>query len=141
MDINRFWDEYERLNREVDRRFVARYEGKIEPGVGCVVCPELCAIADLRSIEISEFQARFRREAAAANSELRYHERLLTTRELERLGCIAAAHGRPLTQSLMELLDPSEERATRFEAAQQAVALEIGGDQAQAVLNELTATR
>lgn len=124
LDINRFWGEYEFMNREADRKFAERFKGQIQPGMGCQACPALCTIADLRPIDVPEFKQRFRQAANhAARSDAHYIEILLAIKEIERLGCIAASGGEPLRRALSELMDPAETRATRDHAARQAEAL------------------
>ncbi|WP_428263251.1 hypothetical protein [Haliangium sp.] len=140
LDTNRFWSEYALMNRQVNREFAERFKGRVVPGVGCRVCPSLCTVADLRPIGVAEFQERFRRAAIVVHSDADYREILHATRESERLGCIAASGSDAKRYALLQLMDPAESRVVRYQAARQAQALELAGDQPERVLRELSSS-
>src|SRR5690606_17273878 len=87
------WGENEREMREYKREFALRFQGQVQPGVGCRVCPDMCRNADLRQVPVTQFHSLYR-EAVRKFSypgDDRTHQ--LAWLELKRLACIARDGG------------------------------------------------
>ena len=131
---------------ERDRRKMARvkavfaesYAGRIEPGAGCDVCPEMCRNADLRSPGIAELPRLYRdaqRRHDHAKDDWSYQ---LARLELIRLGCIVKGGDRQLQRAWLAMLEDNESDADlRFRVATHAIELGVDVEAGLAALREL----
>lgn len=127
--------ELEQEDRLMWQTFTSRFEGKIEPGVGCDVCPDLCERADLRAMEASAFQQAYRQ--AILQTQAR-DDLVSSVAILEHIRLICIARRAPaMRDALLPLLDAGESPDVRFEAAVDALKLGVGTSEPRRALYEL----
>lgn len=135
-EVRQFWHEWEQIERDAERDFRARFEGRIVPGVGCDVCSELCRVVDLRGVPRAMFRQLFRRAVHLAHDDLTRRNSLLAMYEFERLGCIAAGDGASGLGIIKELMN-DDEPLIRYRAALMALQRDLMRQDASRVLHEL----
>ena len=113
-----FWTAHSAMVAQIKQEFASRFEGQIEPGVGCRECPDMCMNADLRAIPAENLLDHYRQAAhehAAPDDDRRYQ---LSALELRRLACIARG-SQSLALAWHQLLRPSERASIRYFATVQ----------------------
>lgn len=131
------WGENRRKVREVKQAFAQQFQGKVRPGVGCTVCPDMCKNADLRQVTVAEFHRLYRKAALEHGYPKDDWMYQLAWLELLRLGCIAQDGGQIMKQAWLPLLNAREDPAVRYFAAVQAMELKFAPDEGLRVLREL----
>ena len=122
---NRKSAEYDEEDRRVWQRFTSRYQGRVEPGVGCDVCPELCKEVDLRAMSADAFQQAYREASAGMLEVLDRMASRVAFWEHERLRCIV--RGQPgMRDAFLGLLESKETPRVRYDTAVDA--FEMGFD-------------
>lgn len=99
--------------------FAHKYQGRVQPGIGCDVCPELCDITDLRPMPVSEFQDSFRRSVSGRTVGDWVEQ--LDYLELLRLSCIVQGGSSEVRVGALALLGPDEPPIVRWHAAVMAI--------------------
>lgn len=132
----RFLDSIDSQNRIMWERYTAQFKGKIQPGVGCDACPDICQSIDLRPIGPVRFSTSYRQAAITAYTAEPPASHIANL-DLARLACIARAGGQPLRDTLLALLDPNEPELVRFNAASHAISHDLAKQRGLAVLSEL----
>lgn len=126
----------ERRNARIDSLFYSRFEGQLQSGIGCDVCPDLCERVDLRPVAQAVFQAHFRKAVEAMNSQDDL-ESALGSRELRRLLCMFEIGGEPLVHALGGLMGPGESYHVRIEAALDGIIEMVLSERGYQVLREI----
>jgi hypothetical protein len=126
----------EQKERRAWRAFTTRYQGKIDPGIGCEVCPDLCGVADLRPVAANDFRHEYRQmviDLTESHESLRMR---VAMHEHQRLLCIMRNEGEML-EALMPLLEPGEPSAVRYHAAIDVAELSHRNAQPRRVLQDV----
>lgn len=106
----------DRLDTVTRQAFASKYKGKIVPGVGCDVCPQICEIADLRPIDASDFRRQYQVAAKTMMQSSDRREVRLAADERWRLVCIARGT-ESMRKAMMDLLDAREDPIVRLRVA------------------------
>lgn len=138
-----------------------RYRGRIEPGVGCDVCPDMCTMADLRPLSVSKLRHEYRQalldEYAVGDGLVEFPRdrplglalvlgeyttpdslsRRTAFYENRRLSCILNQHKSMKNEVYRPLLDPREHRMVRYQAALAMSLSSVGIQAARRTLSEL----
>ena len=101
------------------RSSLANTRERVQPGIGCGVCPELCDITDLRPMPVSEFQDSFRRSVSGRT--VGDWAEQLDYLELLRLSCIVQDGSSEVRVGALALLGPDEPPIVRWHAAVMAI--------------------
>lgn len=137
-EANRVSEKMERLILRDEQAFKARYEGRIVPGLGCDVCPDICELTDLRAMDAEDYKGAYRQVAADLFWNVRGDQASdIAPYERQRLLCIARREP-ALRDALAQLYNNRDELPmVRLLTARDALVEGFGSDEPKRALHEV----
>lgn len=133
---NRALERVELKEQRAWHAFTNRFKGQIKAGEKCDVCPDTCAVVDLRTMEASKFQQAYRQMVADLTTSRDSHVLRVAMHEHQRLLCIVRGDA-SIRESLVQLLSAVESPEVRYHSAIDAAELGVGQSEFRQVLQDV----